>query len=308
MSLYHNALFAEPGADRGDRSGAAAGPAHNRPCSPYTPASARRASSPSPIVPALNLPLNLSTGAGHDRARALFASASARRPSTPNPYPETLYSARQPAASLAARPASQPSGVLESVRRLEGSGPAAAAPHAYTEPHERFSERNGPAGRPDALTGSAGFASGGGRVSRVGGVHAPSGSGQVSGPASGAHTAGAGVGLPVMSVSGSSVTSGSGSSQWAPGRGNRPCEALGAQRPPSPVQRVQAQVALCQQKRLQRLQVLTMLRKNTTESGTGACPDNLVMRLQDVLSVEFADWRILTNIKMQFLEPLDMSG
>ena len=256
MSLYHNALFAEPGADREDRSGAAAGPAHDRPCSPYTPASARRASSPSPIVPTLNLNL--------DQARPLFASASARRPCAPNPYPEALYSARQPAASPAARPASGPSGVLESVRRLEGSRPTAAEPRGYTEAHERYSERTRPAGRPDAMTGSAGPAGGGGRMSGVGGVHAPSGSDQVSGPASGARAAGSGGGLPgslVMPVSGSADTSSSRSRQWGSGSvsetGDRPREALGPPRPPSPVQRVQAQVALCQQKRLQRLQVLT---------------------------------------------------
>ena len=260
MSLYHNALFAEPGADRGDRSGEAAGPTHDRPCSPYTPASARRASSPSLAVPALNLALTLSAGPGHDRARPLLASASARRPSAPNAYPETLFSARQPAVLLAAHPMAGPSGVLESVRRLEGSRPAAAAPRVHTEPHDRFCERVGSAGRPDAMTGRAASASGVGRVSGVGDVHAPSGGGQVSGLASGPQTTGRGVGLcglPVMPVSGFEDTSGSSGSQRAPGMGDRPREALGAPRPPSPVQRVQAQVALCQQKRLQRLQVLT---------------------------------------------------
>lgn len=271
VSLYHNALFAEPGVDHEDRSSAAAGPAHDRPRSPYTPASARRASSPSPVVPALNL----SAGPGYDHARALFASASARRPSTPNPYPETLYSARQPAVSLAARPTSGPSGVMEGVRRLEGSRPAAPAHRAYSELPERYSERTGAAGRPDALTGSAGSAGGGRRVSGVGGGHAPSGSGQVSGPASGSRTAGpdSGLpGLPVMPVSGSDDAGRSGSSLWAPGMGDRPREALGPPRPPSPVQRVQAQVALSQQKRLQRLQVLSYgLRGFLLGPGTGAC-------------------------------------
>lgn len=266
MSLYHNVLFAEPGADREDRNGAAAGPAHDRPCSPYTPASARRASSPSPVVPALNLNL--------DHARPLFMFASARRPSAPSPYPEALYSARQPAVSLPVRPTSGPSGVLESMRRFEGSSrPAAAAPRAYTEPHERYSERTGTAGRPDALTGSADSAGGGRRALGVGGVHAPSGSGQFSGPVSAPGASSGLLGMPFMPLAGSNDTSGSSSSQWAPRIGDRPWEALGAQRPPSPVQRVQAQVALCQQKRMQRLQVLTYgSRCCLLESNTSACP------------------------------------
>ena len=270
MSLYHNALFAEPFGDREDRSGLAAGPAHDRPCSPYTPASARRASSPSPVVPALNL----RAAPGHDCARPLFASASARRPSTPTPYPETLTSARQPpAVSPAPGPTPGPSSVLEGVRRFEGNRPAAVVHRAYAEPPRRNGEHAGPAGRPDALTGSAGFAGGGRRTSGTGCVHAPGGSGQAFGAASASQAAGAAGGpqasgagggsrgLSVVPVSGRGDTNRSGSSRQILGLSGRPregsgAEALAAPRPPSPVQRVQAQVALCHQKRLQRLQVL----------------------------------------------------
>jgi hypothetical protein len=227
VSLYHNDLYAEHWAGGGgsrSSSSAAAGPVHDGPHAPFAPASVHHAILPA-RAPARPVP-------------SFYPPASARRETLPS-----RVSLEQPLEGRA------PAIARRASAHAPGWPPAAAALQPLAEPEDggasprapptpRLAHHSADAATPLARRSAAWHEPG--RAGHVRAAHVAGHQGQRP-PGNGARpaTAPGGGGAP----GGSGLGLGLGST------------SAGPPRPPSPCARVQAQVALSQQKRLLRMQV-----------------------------------------------------